>query len=61
MNHHDFSRHLGRASATDATELYERLDLEQAAFDGSRVWLAWQIPPTGGAPNRVEVSQRPAP
>jgi hypothetical protein len=34
-----------------------------AAFDpetGQAV-VAWQVPPAGGAPNRVEVSQRPAP
>ena len=34
-----------------------------AAFDpktGQAV-VAWQVPPEGGAPNRVEVSQRPAP
>ncbi len=29
-----------------------------AAYAGERLWLAWQVPPTGGAPNRVEVSQR---
>ena len=34
-----------------------------AAFDpktGNAV-VAWQVPPQGGAPNRVEMSQRPAP
>ncbi len=31
-----------------------------AAYAGDRLWLAWQVPPTGGAPNRVEVSQRAA-
>ncbi|HEX6023074.1 MAG TPA: hypothetical protein VFZ00_13825, partial [Solirubrobacter sp.] len=49
----------GPAEPVSAPSSY--LHWPSAAFDGSRVWLAWQIPPTGGAPNRVEVSQRPAP
>ena len=39
------------------------LQQPSAAFDpktGQAV-VAWQVPPTGGVPNRVEMSQRPAP
>ncbi len=32
-----------------------------AAYAGDRLWLAWQVPPSGAEPNRVEVSQRATP
>ena len=50
----------GPAEVVSAPSSY--LHWPSAAFDGDRLWLAWQVPPTDGAsPNRVEVSQRPAP
>ncbi len=49
----------GPAEVVSAPSSY--LHWPSAAFEGDRLWLAWQVPPTGGAPNRVEVSQRPAP
>jgi hypothetical protein len=49
----------GPAEAVSAPGAY--LHWPSAAFEGDRVWLAWQVPPAGGAPNRIEVAQRPSP